>query len=49
MVKNGRTSTPKNIATPEDIAKIDKEIYDKAEQKKKLEIQWKPHFERLDE
>ena len=48
MVKNGRSSTPKNIATPEDIAKLDKDIYDKVEQRKQLEKQWKPHFERLD-
>lgn len=49
MVKNGRTNTPKNIPTPEDIAKLDKDIHDKVEQRKQLERQWKPHFERLDE
>lgn len=49
MVKNGRTNTPKSIASPEDIAKLDKEMHDKVEQRKQLERQWKPHFERLDE
>lgn len=49
MVKNGRTSTPKNIASPEDIARLDKDIQDKVERRKQLEKQWKPHFDRLDE